>query len=187
MQKPTLINNSENLGKIKDIACGAKHSLILNEDGIVYAFGNNEYGQCGVPIGSDPVSLPTPINNPENLRKIKNIACGDYLYLKYIFYNLLLDEDGSVYSFGSNGNNYRLGRNIIDDDYYIPGIIEIDNVKKIACGSDYSMMIDVYGKVYGIGSYATGVNRSINLIGKNLPTNNITDKTNRCLKFICFK
>merc|ERR1711924_14188 len=35
--------------RIVDIACGERHSLLLREDGRLFAFGENLAGQCGVP------------------------------------------------------------------------------------------------------------------------------------------
>eukprot|EP01084_Bolivina_argentea_P058608 107020_1 len=32
---------------IIDIACGTSHSVVLSNDGKVYTFGSNRYGECG--------------------------------------------------------------------------------------------------------------------------------------------
>lgn len=34
-------------GKVKEFSCGKKHIIVLNEDGKVFCFGGNEFGQCG--------------------------------------------------------------------------------------------------------------------------------------------
>lgn len=41
---PTLIND---VSDIVSIACGDKHSLLLNKSGHVYSFGDGKYGQLG--------------------------------------------------------------------------------------------------------------------------------------------
>jgi alpha-tubulin suppressor-like RCC1 family protein len=38
----------ENLHHIKQISCGGWHSLILNEEGQVFSFGNNNSGELGL-------------------------------------------------------------------------------------------------------------------------------------------
>lgn len=39
-----LINETN---KILNICCGSEHTLALSENGNVYSWGNNAYGQCG--------------------------------------------------------------------------------------------------------------------------------------------
>lgn len=39
------------LSKIKLIACGTFHSFAIGEDGLVYAWGSNNFGQTGIPDG----------------------------------------------------------------------------------------------------------------------------------------
>lgn len=49
---------SYSIGQIVSIATGARHSLLLSEDGRVFSFGDNLCGQCGVPLHS--VRFDTP-------------------------------------------------------------------------------------------------------------------------------
>jgi hypothetical protein len=44
-EKPKLIE-LENIS-IKKISCGQRHSLLLSNDGVIYAFGDNKFGQIG--------------------------------------------------------------------------------------------------------------------------------------------
>ncbi len=44
--------------RVVQVAAGANHSVVLSEDGRVFAFGSNEYGQCGPPRESGGASLP---------------------------------------------------------------------------------------------------------------------------------
>ena len=162
------------LGKIKDISCGLKHSLILNEDGTVFSFGDNTNGQCGY-IGINgpnnngnkwrPYKIPDNIPNKFENKNFISLACGNV-------HNLLLHENSTVFTFGNNGN-FKLGRNPPNINNNSPDPIQLTNtgIIKIACGANHSMMINQDGRVFGFGdnNYGqTGVNRNINLIGKPL-------------------
>jgi alpha-tubulin suppressor-like RCC1 family protein len=46
---------------IKSISCGRRHSLLLSSKGIIYACGNNECGQLGIP-NTDPQLSPIQLN-----------------------------------------------------------------------------------------------------------------------------
>ena len=52
LNKPILIQDLSHLN-IKQIECGSGHTLILTSEGMVYAWGANNYGQvgCGEDIG----------------------------------------------------------------------------------------------------------------------------------------
>jgi alpha-tubulin suppressor-like RCC1 family protein len=62
------------------ISAGDYHSLALTEDGKVFGWGSNNYGQ---------------LNIPNNLPRIVDIACGNY-------HSLALSEDGKVFAWGNN-------------------------------------------------------------------------------------
>jgi alpha-tubulin suppressor-like RCC1 family protein len=78
--------------KIKMISCGYTHSMALTENGYVYSWGYNEFGQLG--IGNTINS-----NRPKHIQMkdiiIDKITCGDG-------HSLLLTNNGVVYAFGSN-------------------------------------------------------------------------------------
>ncbi|ORZ41730.1 regulator of chromosome condensation 1/beta-lactamase-inhibitor protein II [Catenaria anguillulae PL171] len=65
--------------KITAIACGGDHSLAIDADGDVWAFGLNNFGQCG--------------KHPSVLKKAVAAAGGDH-------YSVVVLEDGSVATFG---------------------------------------------------------------------------------------
>jgi alpha-tubulin suppressor-like RCC1 family protein len=82
--------------RIVQIAAGREHSLILAEDGTVFAFGSNQYKQTGLNTTAAETRIATPIDTT-NLdgRRIVDVAAGDW-------HSLLLAEDGTVFSFGRN-------------------------------------------------------------------------------------
>jgi hypothetical protein len=78
--------------KIKMISCGFHHSMALTENGCVYSWGYNEFGQLG--IGNTKNS-----NTPKQIEMkdiiIDKITCGAY-------HSLLLTNMGVIYAFGNN-------------------------------------------------------------------------------------
>ena len=138
-----------NGSKIKAISTSGYNSLILDENGIVYSFGRNDYGQLGRDTGLDYSNTPTEINGVNlNGSKIKAISCG---FLHY----LILDENGIVYSFGSNlhsalGRDTELRYSITPTE--INGVnLNGSKIKAISSGVYHSIILDENGVVYSFG------------------------------------
>jgi hypothetical protein len=81
-----------NLSGVKALAAGSEHSLVLKEDGTVWAWGNNSYGQLGNAAAGYGSSTPVQVSN---LSGVKAIAASDE-------HNLALKEDGTVWAWGKN-------------------------------------------------------------------------------------
>ena len=64
----------------------------MNEDGDVYSFGNNEYGQCGVGNNDKTILAPTKIMNNPN---ITSIVLG-------IHNSFYVEKNGDLYGCGLN-------------------------------------------------------------------------------------
>lgn len=73
-------------GQIAQVACGSYHSFAIDINGVVYAWGLNNFGQTGIPdgVGDDGniVTVPTRVKslNPFEIKQIKggnhhSIAC----------------------------------------------------------------------------------------------------------------
>lgn len=56
----------QGLDNVKLIAVGAFHNLALQEDGTLWAWGNNEYGQLGTG-DTQPRSQPVPVQGLSGL------------------------------------------------------------------------------------------------------------------------
>jgi alpha-tubulin suppressor-like RCC1 family protein len=145
--------DASNLGKIVQIAAGHEHSLLLAEDGTVYSFGFNLYGQGGIGTDFDVIHWATPIDAALlGGRKIVQVAAGD-------FYNLLLAEDGTVFSFGMNFDGRTgLGK----DDFNTLSATPIDasnlggrEITQMSAGS-HSLLLAEDGTVFSFGSNGAG-------------------------------
>ena len=125
---------------IKDIACGAEHSLAVSVDGNIYSWGNTGIGQCG--HGKDNTYVSSYIYVPRLILalsqyKVEIIKCGYYhSYCKTVC--------GKYYLWGSNSDlECRLDDQRISA-VYLPYRIDLvlkekHNIKKI---------IDIYPGYY---------------------------------------
>jgi hypothetical protein len=124
--------------KIVMISCGLGHSLALTENGRLFGWGSNRYGQLGVNVkhSSEPIIIEL------NDSKIKKISCG-------LYHSLLLSCDGDIYALGWNrwgevGNGTRIKQRF-------PIKLELNNkFIDIASHSDYriSMSKSIDGIYY---------------------------------------
>jgi alpha-tubulin suppressor-like RCC1 family protein len=89
---PTPLSINSN-GNIKKIAAGDSFSMILKNDGTLYAFGRNQLGQLGSSGGvgsSVPLLIPSPFNS-----RVIDFDCGND-------FTIFLRSNGKVYLFGEN-------------------------------------------------------------------------------------
>ena len=56
------------MGNVKQIVCGSNHTIGLLEDGSVYAWGSNYYGQLGIGDNQDR-NIPQKITCLENVKR----------------------------------------------------------------------------------------------------------------------
>jgi len=166
---PTLITDL-NEHNVVAVATGRQHGLLLTDDGVVFACGENKSGQCGVGNKKETLTNPQRIDYAGSA--IIKIACGGD-------FSLILNEDGEVYSFGlpeygqtgHGSNNMEIaGRKEVYHCVYSPTIIsvfvEVDSetnektfhnpkISQIACGVNHSIVIDEDKRLFtwGFGGY----------------------------------
>lgn len=158
------------LTNIKQVACGACHSFAVNKDGLVYAWGLNNFGQTGISDGAGEgeavIHSPTVV---ENLRqyKIRQIQGGEH-------HSIACTEDGTLLIWGRCDEG-QAGINcdtipkedLLFDSREKPRILlkptvipSISGVVSVAAGIDNSFAITKEGKVYSWGyseNYRTGL------------------------------
>ena len=141
--------------KIIAIAAGYDHSLALDSNGKVYAWGANDDGQLGNNSESNSL-VPVAVNTTGVLagKKIIAIAAGKY-------FSLALASDGKVYAWGDNWTN-QLGNRTSSSSSDVPAAVDTTGalagktVTAIAAGSGHCLALASDGTVYGWGAGQSG-------------------------------
>ena len=141
---------------IVQVAAGADHSLALDSDGALYAWGSNAYGQLGNGTTTNS-SVPVAVKiagTPLAGKTIVQIAAGAN-------HNMVLTSDGAVYTWGWNyhgqlGNNTKTNSNTIVAVQTIGTPIAGKKIVKIAAGQGHSLALTDDGMVYAWGRNDTG-------------------------------
>ena len=119
------------LPKIVSIASGANHSIVLSEDGEVYAFGSNSHCQLGYTKFESKVQ-PVLVNYSNVTCSIKGITCGKN-------HSVLIADDNSVWTFGDVDKNS------------IPSKVNVENAVCVSSGGNFIVILDNYDKIVTIG------------------------------------
>ena len=132
--------------KIKAIAAGNFHNVLLDGNGTVWTAGSNLYGQLGREI-QNPKNSEFRHANLKDATAAKFIAAGSSN-------TIVIDTDGNVRSCGTKGSG-QLGRNTTETEN--PELLEvtegIGNTKMIAAavGNRHSILLDENGGIWSCG------------------------------------
>lgn len=126
------------------LAMSAGHTLMIGNDGSVWAWGQNDYGQLGL---GDNTERLTPVKI-ESISNITAVAVGDN-------HSLALDQDGNVWAWGRN-HIYQLGDGSTTDSNVPLKIINSGDIKAIAAAADHNIALKNDGTVLGWGVEDTG-------------------------------
>jgi alpha-tubulin suppressor-like RCC1 family protein len=141
---------------VEKIIAGSFHYILIDTEGTCFAWGTNNYSQCGILEDNSTVSFPYHIDQPKCIDilrddiPIADAACG-------ASHSLLLSKEGDLYAMGSN----KFGQCGIKDVSTLqlqPTLVEYDdnsepleNVEQIACGSNHSVIFSG-GRVWACGN-----------------------------------
>lgn len=168
-----------NKAHVLQVAVGKSHGLLLTNEGVVYSWGtDNVLGQLGRQAPSPKEELkpgPVIIGESQKMETIVQIACGKY-------HSLALDENGRLYSWGSNhggqcGIHCEGEQDYVANHYVEKSPIQIakfhgndshHTVKSCSCGPDSSACVTVDGHVWVWGA----VSYNIHGAGKKYRGNN---------------
>jgi len=136
---------------ITAIAAGNYHTLALAENGTVYAWGMNDYGQLGIAGDVDTAQSPTQVTTISN---VVDIAAGFY-------HTLALTEDGTVYAWGMNDHGQLgIGSDVDQSEPTIVATLNNAQIVDVAAGSGsfISLAIAADGTLYEWGFDQLGEN-----------------------------
>ena len=125
---------------VMGVACGFRHTVIVDVVGNLWGTGSNYSRQLGINTGSQDVRNFVKLTR--NLKFIQ-VACGSG-------HTLALSSDNRIWVTGSNFFG-ELGLGSIDR---VNHFIELKGyrAKQIACGDEHSAFIDLDGNLYTFGS-----------------------------------
>ncbi|XP_047496830.1 protein RCC2-like [Penaeus chinensis] len=123
--------------------CSAAHSIILTEEGKVMAVGRNEKGQLGVGDTENRTGVVAMDTMSEFT--VVSAAVGRN-------HTLLLTDRGSVFACGDNKSG-QCGTGTTTAVIHTPCRIDFkeSKVQKVACGAEFSMIVDRKGYLYSFG------------------------------------
>ncbi|XP_075696677.1 protein RCC2 [Rhinoderma darwinii] len=131
--------------KVRTVASGpcSAHSILITTEGKVWSWGRNEKGQ----LGHGDIKR---VDAPKLVESIQEevfvyVSCGRN-------HTLALTENGSVYAFGENKMG-QLGLGNKTDAVSSPAQILYNGqpITKVACGAEFSMIMDCKGNLYSFG------------------------------------
>ncbi|GMG20365.1 unnamed protein product [Ambrosiozyma monospora] len=157
------------LKNIKFIGSGEFHSFAIGTNGKVYAWGLNQFGQCGIPVAVEDgavVTKPTEVKELTD-KDIVYITAGEH-------HSLALSASGDVYTFGRFDmkeigiakDKLPLDDCITDEHGNVRSLpvptklTTLPKAKAVACGSHHSFAVTETGYVFAWGfadTYAVGL------------------------------
>ena len=133
--------------RITQVSAGYRHTVMLSDQGHVYACGDGEYGRLGDGNAFDhSVSVPLRMQGLDNIR-ITQVSAGE-------FHTVMVSDQGHVYACG-NGRFGRLGDG--NTSYHNVGLPlrmqELDNIRitQVSAGYCHTVMVSDQGHVYACG------------------------------------
>ncbi|CDU19031.1 hypothetical protein YYC_01938 [Plasmodium yoelii 17X] len=160
--QPTLIDSVTN---IKQIACGYNHSLCLSKDNVLYSWGHGNYNGLKCNYDQFVPTILNIINNGDAIETTQNFLSHlitDYeksekkkkkctqIYAKYNQSIAVCDNNTSMYIWGETYNNYLK---------YMPTFFykfESNQIKQIAMGKNFGILLLTNGELYGWGDGTYG-------------------------------
>ena len=153
-------------GHIKAISCGGYHTALLTKYGYIYATGQNDAGQLGIPKNQtnpppkkpplyylDEFTICKGIDNIQGY--IKSISCGGY-------HTALLTIYGYIYATGQNDAGQLGIETYSNVDIFTKckggkDIKKIQgHIKSISCGFNHTLILTKDGQIYATGYNYSG-------------------------------
>ncbi|MBR3933924.1 MAG: hypothetical protein IKJ68_08480 [Clostridia bacterium] len=123
------------MDNVKSVSLGDNHSAAIKNDGSLWMWGNNEYGQIGNGESGDDKISETPIKIMDN---VITVSLGDG-------YSAAIKNDGSLWMWGNNEYG-QIGNGESGDDKISKIPVKImDNVKDVSLSCSQNVTADYWG------------------------------------------
>ncbi|PRP88021.1 hypothetical protein PROFUN_04449 [Planoprotostelium fungivorum] len=132
---------------IKQMEYGMSHYIALANNGLLYAFGDNKYGQLGI-TNSAGLVVEDQAELVQSLKGVTQIAAGHY-------HSVVLCDDGSIFCFGSNSEG-QLGmgdkkNRAAPTKVRFPASLLHDKLISISAGAEHTVCLTQSGRVFAWG------------------------------------
>lgn len=164
--KPILVSETM---RFKSIAANERHSLALDTNGKLWAWGRNDSGQLGV---GDKVNRLTPTRVKPDY-SFTAIAAGTY-------HGLAIDTNGDTWAWGANGSG-QLGNATFTESVVPVRVSGGVKFTSIEAGAARSVALDTTGKAWAWGGNPDGT-LGIPAGNKNIPTALTANKSFKTIK-----
>ena len=136
-------NQIQNLPKIKIISCGEYFTICVDNEGSMWSFGRNNYGQLGT---GNKKNYNTPQKIP-NIPPIQSVSCG-------FEHTLMITNDLNLWSVGRN----TFGQLFLEsnEDQLLAKQTKFSNILKITTGGNHSIFQNNKGEIYVCGYNKNG-------------------------------
>jgi len=122
------------------VSSGSQHTLLLSADGVLWAGGQNTYGQLGYP-GEAGASIARAIPSLR-VRRVTMMGCGEY-------HSVCLTEDGDVYTWGKGSDGQLgLGRRESSPVPRFVSSLGKEKVSWVGAGWNFTGAVTQEGKLY---------------------------------------
>lgn len=137
---------------VHNIACGARHVVLVTKQGQVFSWGEESGGRLGHGV-EDDVPHPKPIDALTGMN-IELVACGEY-------HTCAITFSGDLYTWGDGSHNSGLLGHGSEVSHWIPKKVtspmEDIQVSYISCGTWHTAFITSAGQLFTFGDGTFGV------------------------------
>ncbi|MEW6558142.1 MAG: hypothetical protein AB1349_12470, partial [Elusimicrobiota bacterium] len=140
------------------VSCGGYHTIAINADGTLWAWGRNEYGQLG--LGTTiQMNTPTQVGSATNW---SSVSCGE-------LYTIAIKTDSTLWAWGDNGYS-QLGLGTTIQMNTPTQIDSATNWSSVSCGGNHTIAIKTDGTLWAWGCNYSGQLGLGTTIQMNTPT-----------------
>jgi len=126
--------------KIMQAHIGGWHSLAVSEDGQAFAFGGNEYLQCGVQNPPDERDIITPVACLPTIR-VRHVSAGG-------MHSVAVTTEGTVFQWGQPFSVTSYSDQELSKPRLVPGLVD---VKYVSAGAFHNVAVTHAGSVKSWG------------------------------------
>jgi alpha-tubulin suppressor-like RCC1 family protein len=141
--------------RVKYIACGGYHTMVLMDDDTVWGAGYNNYGQLGLGNTNNKSTLTQiTTTSPSGYQKrAKYVSCG-------IYHTIILMNDGTIWGTGDNrygqlGLGDTIDTHILTQMTLIPSAYQF-SAKYVSCGGFHTIVLMNDNTIWGTGQNSVG-------------------------------